>query len=278
MDPDQPSTPEPPQPEPPRPEPAEPRSSRRGDLPLTAAIVLAVALAFALGFVVGDRTHPGGEPLAAASIAPSAAADSSGAAMATATVSPSLPPLVAADDPTAGLPADGSTLGAADAPVTIEVWSDFQCPYCGHYARDLEPWLIETYVVPGTVRLAHRDLAFIGPESLDAAVLARFAAGEGRFWPVYELLFANQSGENKGAFSRDRLLEIAVMAGLDRSAAAAAFDDASLRAAVVDEAQSAIDAGINSTPTIVINGQKFGAGVPSQASLSAAIEALAGGG
>src|SRR5262245_6659339 len=61
-------------------------------------------------------------------------------------------PIRVPDAPLAAV-ADGRTMGSADAPVTIEIWSDFQCPACGMLARALEPRLIADYVVPGTVRL-----------------------------------------------------------------------------------------------------------------------------
>lgn len=241
----------------------------RRDLPLTTAIVLAVSLAFVAGFGVGRTTAPAGAPVAGGG-SPSASAHATATPGPTAT----LRPIGAVDDPTTGITATGSSLGRADAPVTIEVWSDFQCPFCARYALELEPWIIETYVVPGTVRLVHRDLAFIGTESLDAAVLARHAATQNRFWAVYELLYGNQAGENKGGFARDRLITLAGLAGLDRAAATAALDDAGLQAQVTAEGQAAFNAGITSTPTMLVNGTKLGSGIPQRATLAAAIEAI----
>lgn len=258
--------------------PDEPAARPRNDLALTTAIVLAVALAFLAGFGVGRISAPGADAAALASLSPApSAASASPAPSAAATASVSLPPIVAADDPTVGLPSSGASLGSAEAPVTIEVWSDFQCPFCGKYVREVEPWIIETYVSNGTVRLVHRDLLVVGQESLDAAVLARYATQHGKFWAVYELLFANQSGENKGAFSRARLAEIGSRAGLDPAKVTAALNDASLAQAAIAEAQRAIDAGIKSTPTMVINGTTAGAGIPDRAAIAAMIErAMAG--
>ena len=57
------------------------------------------------------------------------------------------------------------TLGKSTAPVTLEVWSDFQCPVCGQFARTVEPALIAKYVTPGTLRIVHHDAAFQGAKS-----------------------------------------------------------------------------------------------------------------
>ncbi len=48
-----------------------------------------------------------------------------------------------------GQVADGLALGAANAPVTVELWSDFQCPACGLFTRTMEPSLVRDYVLPG---------------------------------------------------------------------------------------------------------------------------------
>jgi protein-disulfide isomerase len=179
-------------------------------------------------------------------------------------------------EPTVSTPvglADGQALGAADAPVTLEVYSDFQCPACGVLARSLEPLLISEYVTPGDVRLVYRDFAFLGQESIDAAVGARCAARENRFWQYHDYLFANQSGENRGAFSAGQLSAIAATIGLDMEAYGACVADPAERQAVLDARTAAGSVPINSTPTLVIvDGQTF-VGVPDYSELRAALDA-----
>jgi protein-disulfide isomerase len=177
--------------------------------------------------------------------------------------------------------ADGRTLGKPDAPVTLEVWSDFQCPVCGQFATLVEPQLITTYVAPGTLRIVHHDAAFQGAkasssydESVEAAAGARCAAAQNLYWPFQDWLFANQSGENKGAFADARLRALATAAGLDVTAWDACRATGQEQAAVKAETKQAQAAGINATPTMTINGQTI-VGLKSVTELGQMIEAAA---
>ena len=179
----------------------------------------------------------------------------------------------------AGLEND-RTLGRADAPVTVDVWTDFQCPYCGAFTREIEPQLIHDFVVPGTVKLVAHDLSFIGAghtpdESNDAAVAARCAARQGRFWEYDNYLFWNQLGENVGSFTPARLLAIASAVGLDTTTFTSCVADPSVLAAVTADTAAGTAKGVTSTPTLFVNGTKL-VGVPSYESLAATIRAAAG--
>ena len=61
--------------------------------------------------------------------------------------------------------ADGRAIGPANAPVTLEVWSDYQCPFCQRFATTWESALSDKYVAQGKLRIVYRDYAFIGSES-----------------------------------------------------------------------------------------------------------------
>ena len=155
--------------------------------------------------------------------------------------------------------ANSRALGPANAPITIEVWSDFQCPACGFFARSIEPDLVEEFVRPGTVRVVHRDFAFIDGgkadgESQQAAAAARCAGDQGKFWQYHDYLFENQEGENKGAFRREVLDQIAAAVSLDMAAYRSCMDgDAPEQATNAETAQGRA-AGLGSTPTLAING------------------------
>jgi protein-disulfide isomerase len=178
----------------------------------------------------------------------------------------------------AGL-ADGRTLGKPDAPVTLEVWSDYQCPVCGQFAELVEPSLVRTYVANGTLKLIDHDAAFQGArssstydESVETAAGARCAADQNLYWQFHNWLFANQVGENEGAFRDARLRALATRAGLDLTAWDACRATGQQQAAVRAETKAAVAAGVNATPTLKLNGQVM-VGLHSAAELGALIDA-----
>ncbi len=189
--------------------------------------------------------------------------------------------LIAPASPTPLQLADGRSLGKADAPVTLDLWSDFQCPICDQYAETIEPVLIARYVAPGTLRIVNHDAAFQGAkssnpqdESVEAGAGARCAAFQGRYWPFHDWLFANQAGENQGAFADARLRAIATAAGLDVKAWDACRATGEQQAAVRAETHQAVTQGVGGTPTLYINGQKI-EGLRSVDVLGTMIEAAA---
>lgn len=167
-----------------------------------------------------------------------------------------LPP---ADEIPAGVLIDGRTMGSSDATVTLEIWSDFQCPACRAFAVNIEPRTITEYVVTGKVRLVYRDAAFQGhgrayDESVESAAAARCAADQGLFWQMHNWLFANWNGENEGAFAAPRLTALATAAGLNLAQYDACMATGEQQAAVTNETNQGVAAGISSTPTLMING------------------------
>jgi protein-disulfide isomerase len=112
-----------------------------------------------------------------------------------------------------GLPAAGrnaaqssttKVLGDANAPITLEEYADFQCPACGSFARGTIKQIEDKYVANGTVKIVFRHFAFIGEESIRAAEASECANEQGKFWEMYDTLFANQGGENVGDFADDK--------------------------------------------------------------------------
>jgi protein-disulfide isomerase len=185
--------------------------------------------------------------------------------------------------PTATVPAglaDGNVLGSTGAPVTIDIWADFQCPVCGRLAREVEPRVVTNFVEKGIVRLVAHDFAFIGSghtpdESIMAATAARCASTQGRYWEYADFLFWNQDGENKGAFREERLQAMADAVGLDRTAFEACLTDASVRGAVQKETAAGAALGVKVTPTLFVNGQKMER-LPTYEQLAAVITQAAG--
>ncbi len=171
------------------------------------------------------------------------------------------PPPVSAGiiQPVASTPASlahDRTLGDPAAPITLDVWSDNQCPYCDRFWTSVAPGLISKYIQTGEARLVYHDYTFIGPESLSSAIAARAADQQGKFWPYHDLLFANQRTENSGAFSAARLADFARAIGLDMGTWTAALSDPTISQAIQQETAAGQALGINGTPTLFVNGVK----------------------
>jgi protein-disulfide isomerase len=146
--------------------------------------------------------------------------------------------------------ADQPFTGAPDAKVVIVEFADFQCPFCVRVEDTLHE-LMELY--PGKIKLVwrHRPLPFHPDAHLasEAAVEAFRQKGNEGFLGYRTLLFRNQSSLKKNA-----LLEYGDKIGLDRAQLAAALEDHRHAAAVDADSAVADAAGINGTPSFVING------------------------
>ena len=176
---------------------------------------------------------------------------------------------------------DGTTIGRADAPVTLEVWEDFQCPVCARHSLQVEPVLVGTYVRDGVLRIVHHDLAFLGgggpdDESVRAAAGAVCANRQGAYWAYSHWVYANQEGENAGGFRPERLRSIAESAGVDVTDWDACVADAAVRQQVAESTATGIGQGVNSTPTLYLNGTRVDPpGLTSAQELGTLIEAAA---
>ena len=115
----------------------------------------------------------------------------------------------------------------------------------------MEPKLVDRYVQRGTLRLEWRDFPYLGQESVNAAVAARAAQAQGRFWEYHDLLYENQSG----GFSDERLVELAREAGLDVERFRSDLASRRYEEAVAQDFQKGQQAGISGTPTFIINGE-----------------------
>ncbi|TYP86934.1 DsbA family protein [Blastococcus xanthinilyticus] len=170
----------------------------------------------------------------------------------------------AADAPVpAGTVADGTAIpvGEADAPVTVDVYEDFQCPFCAQLEAATGRTL-EQLAADGDALVRYRPVAFLDHASADeystralnAAGVVLDAAGVDAFVEFHGLLFGDQPAEGGPGLSDDQLVEYAARAGATGAAVEEGIRD--LRFADwterVTEAWS--QAGITSTPTVLVDG------------------------
>lgn len=163
--------------------------------------------------------------------------------------------------------ASGLVLGKPDARVTLAVFEDFQCPHCLRFTALIEPALVDEHVKTGKVRLEFHNLAFLGPESVQAALAAWCAGEQNRFWPYQEKLFmvqaeAGQATSEKldvGRFSDVKLQEYAIGIGLDQAAFDACYSSDAAAEAVRSGLRQAQTLGLRGTPSFVLDGQPLAA-------------------
>ncbi|MFE5830587.1 DsbA family protein [Streptomyces sp. NPDC056508] len=168
---------------------------------------------------------------------------------------------------------DGLALGRADAPVVLIEYADFKCGYCGKFARDTEPLLVEKYVKDGTLRIEWRNFPIFGEES-EAVARASWAAGrQGRFWEFHKAAYAE--GAKEKGFGKDRLAALAKEAGVpDAARFAKDSEGAAARAAVGRDQEQGYSLGATSTPSFLVNGRPIAGAQPLE-TFTEAIEAAA---
>jgi protein-disulfide isomerase len=168
------------------------------------------------------------------------------------------------------------TLGNPNAKVTLVMYEDFQCPYCGAVFGSqanksllqalkqqdpswapFEPVILKNYVQTGEVQFVYRDYAFLGAESVQAAEAARCAGDQGQFWQYHDYLFNHQNGEDQGAFSDAHLESFAATLGLNTASFSQCLDSGKYAQAVADSKTEGTNAGVTGTPKgfILANGK-----------------------
>jgi protein-disulfide isomerase len=143
-------------------------------------------------------------------------------------------------------------LGSPDAPVTLVEFTDYQCPFCKRFHDRTWPELKKKYIDTGKVRYVVRDMPLSFHEQAEpAAIAARCAGAQGKFWPVHEALF-NAQETLSPAMIRKTALGFGVEAGeFDRCS-----KDPATRAAVDADASEAERIGVNGTPGFVLAEKK----------------------
>lgn len=163
--------------------------------------------------------------------------------------------------------ANGNSIGNPNAPIHMEEFGDFQCPFCQRFHEQTEPSLVEQYVNTSKVYFTYRSAGNwvsqnIGggkTESQDAAAAAYCAEDQNKFWEMHDVLFANILGEDAGSFTDERLATLAGKAGLDLNTFNDCFSSGKYKDRVQQDYADAIASGVQGTPsflvTYTVNGQ-----------------------
>ena len=170
------------------------------------------------------------------------------------------PPAAGGEAPAPG-PAKKVEVGSApsrgpkNAPITVVLFSDFQCPFCGR----VEPSLVELEkAYPGKVRIVWKNYPLPFHNNAKPAAEAALAAHEqGKFWQMHETLFKNQQ-----ALTAPDLEKYAKDIGLDMTKFKAAMDSHKFAAQVEADAKQGSALGVSGTPAAFVNGQLVSGAVP----------------
>ncbi len=196
--------------------------------------LIAAAIALVL---VGGRVVRGGLGSASAAETREAAADS------------------ASQEQQSGMLAQ-RTKGDDDAPITIFEASDFQCPYCRDFWEQTLPALEREYIRTGKARLVFLNLPLpqLHANAPAAHEFAMCGARQDRFWQVHDLLFQHQGQWARLDDPAPYFMVLADSAGLDADELTTCFTSGAVRGLVQQEAETNFRAGIQSTPSFIVEG------------------------
>jgi len=140
------------------------------------------------------------------------------------------------------------TKGDRNARVALIEFSDYQCPFCGKYTKEVMPQLQDEYVKTGKVKYVFQDMPLeFHKNAFKAAEAAHCAGDQGKFWEMHDLLFQNQT-----ALDPEQLPAHAKSLGLSESAFSQCLESGKFAAQIRQDIAQAGTVGITGTPTFFI--------------------------
>jgi protein-disulfide isomerase len=156
--------------------------------------------------------------------------------------------------------------GSANAPLTLIEYGDYECPFCAKAFPVIEQVRAR---FGDKLCFAYRHVPKSGAKNFakQAAEAAEFAASQGRFWQMHELLFSHPDWREL-----EQLVSAAKQIGLDEEACRKALVERTFAERVRDISVASVRSGIIGTPTLFINGLRYEDRME-EGPLSAALEA-----
>jgi len=153
------------------------------------------------------------------------------------------------------------TVGSADAPVTMDVYEDFQCPNCKNL-EDNSGDTIDQLVAAGTVKVDYHGMAFLDTDenddystrALNAAAVVASEAGTDAYETFHDLLFANQPEEGGSGLTDDQLVAYAEQAGATGQTVETDIKNLVFGEWVEKAEDQASKDGVTGTPTVFVDG------------------------
>jgi protein-disulfide isomerase len=149
-----------------------------------------------------------------------------------------------------------SMLGSKTAPLTIVEYTDYQCPYCQRFHVTSFGELKKAYIDTGKVRFFSKDMPLdFHPNAMRAAMAARCAGEQGKFWEL-----RNTMGANPNSLDIEHIIGFAADLKLDTTALRSCIDSGKYKEPVQTDVLEAMKVGANGTPTFIV-GKSVGNGV-----------------
>lgn len=163
-------------------------------------------------------------------------------------------------------PSDVRAKGKADAPITIIEYSDFQCPFCSRWFAQTYPTLVKEYVDTGKVRLQFRDfpLTSLHPNAFGAAVAARCAGEQEKYWEMHDKLFGSQNDWAQLPDPKATFTSYAKELALDTDAFQQCLGGGKFDQEIQADLQAGQAAGVTGTPSFLINNQLVVGALPTE--------------
>jgi protein-disulfide isomerase len=146
-------------------------------------------------------------------------------------------------------------LGDPNAPITLIEYASLTCPHCAHFSVAVLPELKKKWIDTGKVKLIYRDFP-LDQTALKAAQLAE-CSGKDKYFGVIDMIFETQP---KWATASDPIADLSKslrIAGMGENDVKACLANDAVANGVVADYRGGETLGVNSTPTLFINGEEF---------------------
>lgn len=144
----------------------------------------------------------------------------------------------------------------SDVKPQINIWEDFQCPFCNLFEKAMGGYL-EGLVRNKEAKVVYHMASFIGDDSVRAANAANCSVDEGRFLEYHRALYEIQGAENVGVYSNKNLVEVGKRLGITSPTFESCVNDGKYNGVVKNVANSMGKNNVNGTPTVFINGKPW---------------------
>jgi len=156
--------------------------------------------------------------------------------------------------------------GKESAAVSLIQYSDFLCPSCSYFSTQIMPIIDEQYINTDKVKFEFRPMAFIAEGSAISAEGAYCAIDQNKLWEYHDAIYSfvadsvfNKKLDPKSdiILTSDIVKQSAVGVGLDKNSFDDCLDSRKYKQEVIEATNTANKNGVNSTPYILVNGQKY---------------------